>query len=250
MIYRQFKPADNLKNVIRCYWSLHGYAEEEIPYLVIPDYCMDILYSYPDNKALITGVSDEPYTIELKGDIRMFGIRFMPGAFYSIFNIPARLLYRQCIDFELCGTSFKLTDLFPENITDSHYLIRYLNSVFSVTDPKMNQLAAELITNSFMSSRKHSFLDNYSYKTFNRRLHEAVGLSYASYQNIVRFHKAVYCLLYSNNTQADAAVLNGYYDQPHWVKSIKSYSGFTPLQLNDEIKNNPVRFLQYPLGLF
>ncbi len=44
--------------------------------------------------------------------------------------------------------------------------------------------------------------------------------------------------------------MSGYYDQSHFIKSFKSHTGLAPVAFYKEIKENPVRFLQYPLGLF
>lgn len=81
--YREFEPCDALKPYIRCFWGtaelISGNAENT---LVIPDTCMDIIFTANYTSNLLTsifcGIDDRTFTAESEhgSAVFSFGIRF------------------------------------------------------------------------------------------------------------------------------------------------------------------------------
>ena len=63
-----------------------------------------------------------------------------------------------------------------------------------------------------------------------RRFKSNIGLSPKEFANIVRFQSALNRLISEGDTHTTIAEC-GYYDQPHFIKDIKRYTGHTPSQL-------------------
>lgn len=250
MIYRQLKPANNLKDTVRCYWSVKGDAGCGIAYKVIPDCCMDIICFDTDmgRQVVLAGASSKLYTHIYSGILNVTGVRFLPGAFYRLFGMPAHYFTGKVTDLRDTGISPE--EFFPPHISETSELINHLNRCLTEKDVSPDDFSAELICNSLAGIRGHSMLEHWSAKTFSRRMLERVGLSPRAYANTVRFHRAVKLALTGGFSQADIACRAGYYDQPHLIRFFREYAGSSPCSFLDEIKSSPVRFVQYPLGLF
>ncbi|PLX69885.1 MAG: hypothetical protein C0603_02830 [Denitrovibrio sp.] len=254
MIYQEYQPIPKLKDIIRCYWTLNGDAGSGVEYTVIPDYCMDIIFHVTDSnyKSYIAGAGDQYYKLLHKGNVVMFGVRFYPGAFFKLFGIPASKFYNRLEDLDDIGLNIKTSNLFSNGYNNIPLCIQKLNNLFlkQMQNITQDHISDELIHNAKHLNFDHSFLDYYSSKTFNRRLSERCGIGSQCFKNIVRFHKSISLMLTGVYSYSDVAYTSGYYDQAHFIKSFKDHSGFTPTAFCDDIKNNSVQFLQYPLGIF
>jgi len=81
-----------------------------------------------------------------------------------------------------------------------------------------------------------------SRRQYIRRFKNSVGISPKKFANIVRFQKAIYFqrMGLSWTRIADEC---GYYDQPHFIKEIKAFSGFSPQELLS--RKPPTRLMKY-----
>ncbi len=77
--------------------------------------------------------------------------------------------------------------------------------------------------------RRHT---NYSYSTLERYFKKDTGLSPKRFQSLRRCKRAVQEICLSRSTDWLQYVSEyGYFDQPHFIKEIKKYTGVTPAQL-------------------
>lgn len=82
------------------------------------------------------------------------------------------------------------------------------------------------------SPQKLMHLTGYSYSTLERHFKRDTGLTPKKYHSLQRFRLAIEAIYTSRNTDWQHYVhLYGYYDQSHFIKEIKHYTGFTPTQL-------------------
>lgn len=251
MIYQQYSPHKRLSDTVRCYWSLKGNAEGGFNFTVIPDYCIDIIFQSMGNESIIiVGASSEPHRITFCGNFEFFGIRFFPGAFYRLFGVPASELTGMHIGLDDLGAGFKAFSE-AQHLYDTEDKIRLLDSLLvKFSSGPSDPISSELLSRAADFSFNHSFLDHYSKKTFNRRLEERVGFNYRKFSNILRIHRSIKLGLEGKVSQADVAYMSGFYDQAHYIRSFKEYTGFTPSRFLKDIKESPVRFIQYPLGIY
>lgn len=77
-----------------------------------------------------------------------------------------------------------------------------------------------------------------SERQFERRFRQAVGISAKSYIRVKRFNEAVRLIesgQYTNLSQI--AHMLRFYDQSHFIRDMKAFSGITPLQLAQKVGN-------------
>ena len=199
-------------------------------------------------KSFVSGQELKNYALHISSDIGVVGIVFRPTALFKILGLPM---------FGLTNERIAFTELFDPNeierkIEDAsshqekinlvqHFIYDRLASGLHGTseieyaanfiyESRGQCRIPDLIGNAYMSRRK-----------FERKFMEEVGISPKAYARIRRFGYT--CLLMAGNREADMmSVLHecGYYDQSHFIKDFKYFSGRTPgsyLKTNEELAN-------------
>lgn len=89
-------------------------------------------------------------------------------------------------------------------------------------------------------SQKFGFSERYVQKLFR----ENVGLSPASLFSVTRFNKALAMILTSDLSLTSIAYDCGYYDQAHFIKEFKKFTGIKPTQARLSLTKNGQEFQQ------
>lgn len=238
MLYHQINPHPLLKDLIRCYWIMDGSCSRPVEHKVIADYCMDIIRDNTNGETIVAGSACGHYVLNYTGNVSIFGIRFYPGAFFNLFHIPAS---------EFCGKVVPIADTdlnntIPQNITSAYDADRFFLSHFAGVC--LDTFSSEL------NAAGRSFTTEYSRKTVNRRMAERVGFTFGAYSQILSVHKSIKLMLNGRYEQAEIAQMSGFYDQSHFIRIFKKHTGASPLSFLKDIKSSPVRFIQYPMGMF
>ena len=112
MFYGEYAANSFLSDYIDCYWSMQGFIQEEETKIIsiYPDGCIDIIVNLGDPiyrpglaKSLllskyVVGAMSNPGSVELTGEVSIFGIRFRPGGAYPFLEIPLKNLTDKVAD--------------------------------------------------------------------------------------------------------------------------------------------------------
>lgn len=244
--YREFEPDFRLKDYIKSYWYFSIRTNNEKFFDILPDGYFDLLVVIKENrivKTQLTGIWSKSVSISYSENTEVFGIRFKPLSIGNLFrfNVKETLDKYQTVtfkDFSL-NEQILLDSLhgFPE------FLVSYLNEHFLSLNPGNNtDTRLKKCFNLVDTSTGNISVDEIS-KTIglsSRQLHRLVnnmiGLGIKDYSKIVRFKKSLRDV---QNNRTDFA---HYYDQSHYIRDIKQFTGLTPQKL--DLKNND-RFIQY-----
>lgn len=198
------------------------------------------------------GVRDSPVTLSMpQGVSQSIGLEFTSESAYRFLNIPMNEIANSTCSFaDLYGKSGKvlleeiancekihgklyllqkfLLNKLLENNTDNqiiNYSINFLSESAGLADLKMLE-------------KKTGYSNRYLEILFKRHL----GISPKTFATIVRFR--IFYKFWSgmaNSNSETANIYNFYYDQAHFIKEFKRYTGKTPMQLanynNDFGKN-------------
>ncbi len=243
--YREFEPDLRLKDYIKSYWYFCIRTNTPKPFDILPDGYFDLLVVIKGNRIVdtrLTGIWSKSVSISYSENTEIFGIRFKPLSIGSLlkFNIKEAL-----DDFH--NITLKDFDLNEQILIDSlngfpDFLVNYLDKQFLKLIPnklderlkKCFELIDILVGN--IKVDKISQTIGLSPRQLHRIVSNMIGIGIKDYSKIIRFKKSLRDV---KNNKSDYFY---YYDQSHYIREIKHFTGLTPEKL--DLKNND-RFIQY-----
>lgn len=180
------------------------------------------------------------FQVRFKPDSLLIGVVFYPEAFRKLFNFPLDeatnkgILFESGLGDDYLDVLNRLRDTFTEK-TFSKILDVFFEQRLSKVDYSYNYMD-KLIkhireNNGLITIDKLAFEANMTTRTLQRQVKKSLGVSPKSFSNVMRMK---YVLHLINNSSEhhwqDILYQNGYYDQSHFIKDFKRYTGKTPLQ--------------------
>jgi AraC-like DNA-binding protein len=239
MRYREIRPSPILQNVIQCYWIANGSDQEGVQeHSVLPDGCFDIVIDvHParPNTIVLTGIWDRPVTVEMNRGRITIGARFYPAAIDAFFNCglakynnTATMFHKSMLN---CQDKEALAGL--REIKDVEELLTFLDYRFV-----MMKLGATFENELLLKARELGSGSNVqdfaaeiglSTRQLHRQYRSRFGISPKTYFSILRFIQAKNLLSTCPDMElSEIALESNYYDQAHFIKEFKRFSGFTP----------------------
>ncbi len=240
MEYREIQPEGILKHFIECFWYYEN-DDSDVVHTIMPDGYFDLLIVFVDEEldsVSLTGIWTEPKHIDILKNTKYFGIRFKLLAAEYIFRRELTTILNEMKelpkDFWSINT-YKSTEfeIFANSVMDT--LKMSLSRIKKIDDRKFQlfRLAYEKKINSV--SRLSEEIA-WSSRQINRYFNAQFGFPLKEFLSIIRF-ESHYKNISNGNIQPDL----DYFDQSHFIKEVKKYSGVTPRALYE---NEDDRFLQ------
>ncbi len=246
VIYREFEPVVRLHYYIKAYCFFRISTDTEMFFYILPDGYFDMLVVIKNDRIAdtrITGIWSKSITVRYSEDTEVLGIRFKPLAIGALlrFTVNESLDDSQRIDLKDFGMekSVLLETLrsFPEAI------LSYLNENFTrlllydKSDSRLKKCFALIdASDGTITVDELSKAIGLSARQLHRLVNKMIGIGIKDYAKIVRFKKSL------REVKKDKAGYFHYYDQSHYIREVKQYTGYTPDQLD---LNKDDRFLQY-----
>jgi len=260
MQYREFSPGSFLKNYVQCYFVCETDTAVFTQDKVFATGFIEVMFNLGDdgpqqliNGDLITqpdvqlwGQTIQPFTFTSFGKHSMLGIRFFTHTAACFFNERIEEFNDQVIDFkDLGGKEIALlhSKLWEAKSIDQRielieeFLLRRLSLYLN----KYNRL---VLVNSIMHDlSKDDFLENINsvasrYGISSRYLQKIFlnysGLSPNLFTKIARFQKSIHLVAGKDSSLTTIAHQCGYFDQSHFIKDFKFFTGSTPSQFSPE----------------
>ena len=240
MRYEEVIPEDYLLNFVKCFWTSETLTKSA-EYTILPDGFFDLIVVIKSghiSTIKLTGIWTNPIDIESQTNSTIFAVRFKPIAaelfeginFKSILNSSIKL----DLDFweisDLTLTNFNLFCKYIEK-----HLIKLIERNKSINNVKIN-LFNEIFKKEIFCVQELSEKIFWTNRQINRYFNMTLGLSLKEYLNIIRCNRTFKDI--ANNKLMPQ---RNFYDQSHYIKDIKRYTGVTPKELN---RNENDRFLQ------
>ncbi len=241
MKYQEKKIEGFLSNFIKCFWQYEN-AQNDAEYSILPDGYFDFIFEFENgrlSRSYITGVWTESVDVNIKKNTKLIGIRCkLPAAEYifdmSINNLlntntdlQEDIIDYKDIEFDTFETATKiLTEKFEDKLPSSDKIdsrkLRLFELIYqSNKDLKISEIA-DII--------------GWSSRQINRYFNQQFGFSLKTFLNILNCRSS-----YSEIANGQLSPTNYYFDQSHFIKNVKRYTGATPKEL---YKNKNDRFLQ------
>ncbi|MBV8327209.1 helix-turn-helix transcriptional regulator [Chryseobacterium sp.] len=251
MDYQTFQPQPELASIIKCYWTLEN-PKEANPQVqtIVPDGCMEMIFHYGDlynqyiggkavlqPRSCVFGQLTEPLQIEPTGVTGIFSVRFHHNGFIPFATIPIKDMDDQAVSLErLFGTQG--TEL-EEKVLKASTIEEKINSIEQFllerlnveTIDRMVQSTVDLLLgmNGRISVNELSQQSNINRRQLERKFSSAIGMSPKQLSKTIRLQTALKLLLHKDyNTLTTLAHDSDYYDQAHFIKDFKEFTGLSP----------------------
>ncbi len=267
MIFLKQSPIDDLSYIIKCFWLIDSENDNAIrEEKIIPDGYPEMIFHYKDPYHInITGQWEQQDNYLIAGQIRnyfylknsdesgMFAIKFQPTALSLLFGIKMNTIADTVIPVNTKHYKFlqSLIDIaispysFEEKIRKvENWFKKFLSKKPIAISHYEKAIATILNQNGQMHLEEFNEQNALSNRGLERYFKKHVGLTPKFFIRIVRFS---YIFKLVQNTEfnwSDIAYLAGFYDQSHFIKNFKEFTGENPSNYGFDDKNMANFFLK------
>ena len=260
MNHQTFPPHEALKALIKYHWTL------EVPYQpnvqkqrIVPDGCLDMIFILGDDvkryvnqetyilqpRAMVLGPISAPFFIEPTGHVKSFAVCFYPYGFSNF--VPTAL-------HELANQETPLHDLFGERTAHKleqaiiraadtnqriqvveEFLFERLQETSTIQNIVQTTIDTLLQTQGKTTIKSIVKDDAALKKQLARKFLKEVGLSPKQLGRMIRLQTALKMIInHEDKNLTHIAYDSGYYDQSHFIKDFKAFTGTNPSDFLDD----------------
>jgi AraC-like DNA-binding protein len=259
MDYRTFQPHAHLQSFVKCYWTLEVPADgSPTKQTIIPDGCIEMAFILGDDikrytstgsfslqpRAMVLGQTSVPFDIEPTGYVKSFAVRFYPYGFANFVTVPinslantetpiaqlfeaSQALELQCDIIQAQDTEerIKIIENFLfDNLLKSPVIDKLVNSTIDVLLSTQGSMSINRILKDNLSGRRQ----------LERKFLKHIGISPKQLAKVIRLQSALKILLNSpDETLCSIAYESEYFDQSHFIRDFKEFTGTTPNEFLD-----------------
>lgn len=246
MEYQTFAPPPHLQELVQCFWSLQSSVNSVTPgeYFLMADACPEIIFQYNEGfqkyatqSARVRFQHSAYERFDVGKNIGFFGVRLYPHAINQLLKMPSTEGINNVFDFTALfkadGDALADQVYNAENSSERLTLVSDFLTRKATTgkpDP-IEYLVKQVIERDgkvdIPAIRQQS---NLSVKQFERRFKAIAGFSPKYFARIARFQgvRTKYCSGQFESLTGLAYSCN-YYDQSHFIREFKEFSGVQPL---------------------
>lgn len=254
MNYREIRPDERLKQYVKCYYLYESSSCATFEDTVFPSGCMEIIFNLGTGRwqtaagdGFVTTPSIEfwgqiirPLVVRSVGRNTMLGIRFLPHGAACFLKESIEQFNNQVVDFrDLSGNSASILHatlletaawdkriaLIEEFLWKKLSLSERRYSKMSVVSDVMHELKQEdFFENIETVASRYGITSRYLQKLFL----QYTGLTPKLYSKINRFQNSLRRVTKKDTPLTSIAYDCGYFDQSHFIREFKSFTGFTP----------------------
>jgi AraC-like DNA-binding protein len=227
--YRERPAAPTLARRLACVWDFRHEGPAQVK-AVVPDACIDLIWSSYDQAVHVAGPDTEPFPAALRPGEQFAAVRFRPGAAAEVLGLPARAIRDSRVMLsDLWGRE---ADRIAENVAAAGDPSRTLEALVAnrVAAAGPRDRAATGTLQRLASGNSVPALAaelGYSERHLLRRCHEAFGYGPKTLQRILRFQRALR-LIGAGFALVDTATATGYADQAHLAREVSRLAGMPP----------------------
>lgn len=253
MNYQTYEPSPLLAPLVKCFWSLEAPAvsvpEKQV---IVPDGCMELIIHYGDlyqqfradgssliqPRSFVFGQISGTLEIAPTGYTGIIAARFHPDGFTPLATMPlADMENRAVALFELFGEEAKRLE---EKVLVTASTVERIQYIETFLLARLNKLevidwivksSVEILLDQAGQVKVEEMAERLKVqrRQLERKFSSAVGLSPKQLSKIIRLQAALK-QLHQNTALSltELAYQNGYFDQSHFIKDFKNFTGMSP----------------------
>ena len=248
MSFHRIPPPEELKNIIECYWIVENNDPFPVEQKIIPDGFAELIFHYGDHylirlkdqweeqsKNLYAGQISKFFYLKNSGVSGVLGVKLKPGAFTQLYKVPAHKFTDKVVDLstisQIMNVPFR-TQL--DSCQTPREKISILNQYFHTLSSSYSYGPADRAVDLILSARGIISVRELcaalfiSERQLERIFRQYIGLSPKYYCRIIRFNYIFQCIQNKDSTWMDIVHNAGYYDQSHFIRNFKAFTGEEP----------------------
>jgi len=254
MEFKYFAPSDILKPYVKHYYIFESGSDAGFEDIVFPSGDMEVIFNLGSgvweasmgDKFLknppveLWGQITKPLSIRSIGRHTMLGVKFFSHSASYLFNEDIGFFNDQVSDLtDILGRPIR--DLHDQllNIGDNSVRVKVLETflIKRLVDNEQRTPKIDKVGDILMSIKKdpsENNLGNVASKYgitpryLHKLIHQHTGLSPVFFNKIVRFQRSLKLISKNNLSFTTVAYSSGYFDQSHFIRDFKSFTGVTP----------------------
>ncbi|MBS7020886.1 MAG: helix-turn-helix transcriptional regulator [Firmicutes bacterium] len=237
ILYKEYQMPE-LDDYCMCIWQIKSNQEVKKPVelSILPDACIDLVIDFVKQTIRFSGFSRDTEKLILTGEIDYLGVRMKPGAFYALFQISADKIIDHALSFSEVEKKSNFTSILKLKNTEERIQMieSYLKS--KITTVKNSDFFIQFVEQLYekpifqsvdMLSENFGYDERQLFRIFKKHY----GVSPKVLLNILRLHLCFSLLFDERKNLNDIIHICGFYDQSHFIKEIKKYTGISPFKL-------------------
>jgi len=262
MNYQTYNPHPDLEAVVKCYWILEVPADLDAPkQRIVPDGCIEMAFILGDDikrfvtesefvvqqRAVVIGQITEPFFIQPSGYVNTFAVRFYPYGFANFISTPLQDLANKetPIDklFEADAANkleqaiIQAADTKERIAIIESFLTHTLKSKSTINTIVKTTIDALEATSGSSPIKAILKNDPSQRRQLERNFSQQIGISPKQLGKIIRLQTALKMLLRNQTDKlSDIAYESEYYDQAHFIRDFKEFTGTTPADFIEDEK--------------
>lgn len=262
MNYKTYQPNSVVAPFVKCYWTFEAPKESEVKrQRIVPDGCMEMIFHSGDlfNQYLSNGSSilqprcfvfgqiTQALDIEPTGETGIFAVRFSPEGFVpfatlsissmknravslaELFGEEGLILERDVLTSQSVSDKIRIVETFLfKKLTSSELIDNIARSCVELIYQLKGQLSVDELSGHMNLNRRQ----------LERKFSALIGLSPKQLFKIIRLQSTLKLLANNQFTSLTSLAHQGdYYDQAHFIKDFKEFTGISPRQFfSDNLK--------------
>ena len=265
MFFKRFEPAKELTAFIECYWIIED--DDKIPrqQKIIPDGFNEIIFHYRDpyrirlyekwelqSKSLLAGQIRNHFFLENTGVSGIVGIKLKPTALTHLYALFMQELTDRVVDISsLLGDHFSSTEEKLRAAITHDERIQLLNDHFQklLSTITYKETAADRAIELIFS--QHGMIPvsaiarvaGVGERQLENLFKKYVGLSPKFFTRIIRFSYIFQLIQENNQNWSGLAYEASFFDQSHFIRNFKDFTGENPSDYAFDEKNMANFFL-------
>jgi AraC-like DNA-binding protein len=259
MNYQTYPVDVSLEGIVKCFWSLEAPRQQNVErQRIVPDGCMEMIFHTGDlfqqflpggeiiwqPRSFVFGQITQPLEIAPSGVTGIMAARFEPDGFAPFLSLPLEQMENRAVPLvELFGEEGilieqqvlqaqtyeerkqQMTTFLINRMRSSQYLNSFIRGCVDTLLKSQGQITVDTLAAQAGISRRQ----------LERKFSGAIGLSPKQLSKMIRLQAAIKRIdqkQYENLTAL--AHESGYFDQAHFIKDFKEFSGISPRQFYRE----------------
>lgn len=259
MNYETFPPSPDLAPFVRCYWTLEVSPDEsKEKQRIVPDGCIELAFILGDNikrytsdsefiiqpRAMVLGQTVEPFYIQPVGYVHTFAASFYPYGFSSFIsdsviklnNVETAInqLFEKDEAEQLEESIITALDTRERIDVLESFLRSKLVSKETVENIVRSTVDLIVLNGGNISINKIVGADQSLKRKLERQFLSVVGISPKQLSKLIRLQTALKLIANRRDNLTNIAYASHYYDQSHFIKDFKEFTGVNPRDFLDE----------------